>query len=65
MTILNRKWIVAKYDLDKIRHYRERTMMGDAFREESLFKEILNGKLSTPFKGRKNALGERPEQYIR
>lgn len=56
--------ILAKYDLDKIRHYRERTMMGDAFREENLFKELLNGKLSAPFKGRKNALGERPEQYI-
>lgn len=56
---------IAEYDLDKIRRYRETTMMGDAFREERLYKEILGGQIPSPFEGRKNAIGERPPQYLR
>ena len=56
---------MAEYDLDKIRHYRETTMMGDAFREEHLYKGLLGGNVLPPFKGRKNAMGERPLQYLR
>lgn len=56
---------IADYDLDKIRKYRATTMMGDVFREEKYFSEILGGEIKSPFSGRKNALGEYPEQYER
>jgi len=56
---------IAEYDLSAIRHYRERTMMGDAFREECLFDGLLGGQVLPPFKGRRNAMGEIPPQYLR
>lgn len=40
-------------------------MMGDAFREKCLYEGLLGGEILQPFKGRKNAMGERPEQYLR
>ncbi len=56
---------MAEYDLNEIRHYRKTTMMGDAFREETLFKGLLGGQVLPPFEGRKNAMGETPYQYSR
>ncbi|MDF1760814.1 MAG: carbon-nitrogen hydrolase family protein [Coxiellaceae bacterium] len=56
---------IAEYDLEKIRSYRSTTMMGDAFREEKYFSETLGGEVKAPFRNRKNALGENPQQYHR
>ncbi len=56
---------IAKCDLDALRQHRATTMSGDAFREECFFQEFLGGPILSPFKGRKNAMGEVPFQYTK
>lgn len=56
---------IVEYDLDFIRNYRATTDFGDAFRSEVYFSGILGGAVRSPFAGRKNAIGERPESYDR
>ena len=39
----------ADYDIDKIRAYREREMMGNTFRKVNAYSELLNDKIQYPF----------------
>ncbi|XID94899.1 carbon-nitrogen hydrolase family protein [Paenibacillaceae bacterium WGS1546] len=40
---------IAKFDLDEIRHYRKREMMGNTFRKVKAYRELLNEKVEDPF----------------
>ena len=39
----------ADFDIDKIRAYREREMMGNTFRKVNAYSELLNDKIQYPF----------------
>lgn len=39
----------AEFDMDKIRAYREREMMGNTFRKVNAYSELLNDKIQYPF----------------
>lgn len=39
----------ADFDIDKIRYYREREMMGNTFRKVNAYGELLNDKIEYPF----------------
>ena len=39
----------AEFDMDKLRAYREREMMGNTFRKAETYSELLSGKIQYPF----------------
>lgn len=39
----------AEFDMDKIRNYREREMMGNTFRKVKVYTELLNNDIKYPF----------------
>ena len=41
---------MAEYDLDKLRNYRRREMMGNTFRKVKAYSELLNDDIKEPFK---------------
>lgn len=40
---------IAKFDLDELRNYRSREMMGNTFRKVKAYKQILNDHVEAPF----------------
>ncbi|HWT74999.1 MAG TPA: carbon-nitrogen hydrolase family protein [Mobilitalea sp.] len=40
---------IASYDLDEIRHYRSREMMGNTFRKVNTYQYLLSDKVEPPF----------------
>lgn len=40
---------IAKFDLDELRNYRSKEMMGNTFRKVKTYKEILNDNVKAPF----------------
>lgn len=40
---------IAEFDLDKIRKYRNKEMMGNTFRKVKAYKELISEKVEEPF----------------
>ncbi|MEO8664873.1 MAG: carbon-nitrogen hydrolase family protein [Ignavibacteria bacterium] len=40
---------IAEFDMDKIRNYRQKEVWGNAYRKTGAYKNILSGKVNSPF----------------
>jgi predicted amidohydrolase len=40
---------LAKFDLEELRNYRKKDMMGNTFRKVKAYQELLNDKVEDPF----------------